>query len=356
VLVIGEGEDTLLELMRRERSGSGSYKGVSGIAFSDNSRVILTPPRNRVKDLDSLPFSAYDLLPPLSKYRSRARGFPVGSIFTSRGCPYSCIFCNKSVFGKQVTLHSAERVLNEIDILIRTYGARQIDILDDNFTFNRSRAIAILDGIVKRKYKIYINLQSGVRADTIDEELMKKMKLAGVYKVGFGVESGDPRILQSAKKNLDLDKVIYASKLAKKYGIIVYGFFIIGLPGETKESMEKTLQFALKMDPLIANFSIAMPFPGTEMYDIVKEKGTFLQKTDIDCFGGFYEGSAFFEFGPTKKEDVELMYKMAYTRFYMRPKKIYDLIMSIRSFKELKWTIEATLSSQSFRIKKRNVA
>lgn len=354
LVVIGEGEDTLLEIMRREKTGGGIsfYDSIPGLAFVKDGRTVITSPRERIQQLDALPFPAYDLLPSLNRYKSRARGFPVGSIFTSRGCPYSCIFCNKKVFGRKVTLHSAERVLDEIGILIKNYKVRQIDILDDNFVFDRKRAMDILDGIVSRGYKIHINLQNGVRADTVDEEIIRKMRLAGVYKIGFGVESGDPAILKMVKKNLDLDKVIIATKLAKKYGMIVYGFFIIGLPKETRQNMERTLKFAIEMDPVIANFSIALPLPGTEMSDIVNREGNFLQKVDVDCFGGFYNGKAFFEVGPTKKEDVERMYNEAYAKFYMRPKKILELIMSVRSFRELKWMIEAILASQQFRFRK----
>lgn len=351
-LVIGEGENTLLELIRREHEGNYSYDTVRGIAFRKNGRIIVTPPRERIMDLDTLPFPAYEFLPDLRKYKTRARGFPVASIFTSRGCPYSCIFCNKAVFGRKITFYSVKRVLDEIGFLIKNYGARQIDVMDDNFIFNRDRAIEILDGIIKRRYKIYINLQNGVRADTIDEELIKKMRLAGVYKIGFGVESGDKFILKKIKKNLDLDKVISATRLAKKYGMVVYGFFILGLPGETRESMEKTIEFAIEMDPTIANFCIALPFPGAEMYDIVEKEGNFLQEVDIDCFSGFYKGKAFFEIGPTKKEDVEEMYKKAYSAFYLRPHKLFELLFaSVHSFGELRWIIEATLSSQKSRIK-----
>lgn len=350
--VIGEGENTLLELMRMDRRGDFSYETLPGIAFRREGQVCITARRERMKDLDSLPFPAYELLPELKRYKSRARGFPVASIFTSRGCPYLCIFCNKSVFGTQITFHSARRVLDEIGFLIKNYGARQIDVLDDNFTFDKKRAMEILEGIIRRGYRIFINLQSGVRADTIDEELIKMMRRCGVYKIGFGVEAADSVIQKKIKKNLNLDKVLYAARLAKKHGIIVYGFFILGLPGENRQTMQKTLDFALKMDPVIANFSIALPFPGTEMYEIIKKEGRFLKQVDVECYGGFYEGRAFFEAGPTKREDVEEMYKRAYSIFYLRPRKILDLLSSVRSVRELIWTIEAALSSQGARLRK----
>lgn len=352
-LIKGEGEETLLELMKSEKNGEALPEKIAGLAFSREGRLNITAVRNRIRDLDSLPLPAYELLPPLKFYKSRARGFPVASIFTSRGCPYSCIFCNKSVFGAQITFHSPKRVLDEISFLIDNYGVRQIDILDDHFTFDKKRAMEILEGIIRSGRRVFINLQNGIRADTVDEELIKTMRRAGVYKIGLGVESADPEIQKRIKKNLDVEKAIFASKLAKKYGILVYGFFILGLPGEDRRSMQKTIDFALKMDPLIANFSIALPFPGTEMYGIIQKEGRFLKPVDVECLGGFYEGSAYFEAGPTKKEDVEEMFRRAYTVFYLRPKKIWDLLTSVRSLKELAWMMEATFASQSFRVRKK---
>lgn len=351
-VVVGEGEQTILELVKKEQQADHSWESVKGIVFKDGTAIKKTSPRERIKDPDTLPLPAYDLLPPFRLYKTRARGFPVGNIFTSRGCPFPCTFCNKVVFGSNITFHSAERVLEEIRVLIKDYGVRQIDVLDDHFTFSRQRAIDILDGIIKRGYKIYLNLQNGVRADTLDEELIRKMRQAGVYKIGFGVESGDKDILQKIKKGLDLDKVIRVSQLARKYGIVVYGFFILGLPGDTKESMARTIDFAIKMNPVIANFGVALPFPGTEMFELIKKEGRFLDNVDIDCFCGFHKAGAFFEIGPTKKDDVEEMFKKAYTTFYFRPKKIADILMSMRSLRELKWMLDATLSSQRFRFRK----
>jgi radical SAM superfamily enzyme YgiQ (UPF0313 family) len=347
--VVGEGEQTMLELARAIRAGSGDFSSIKGLAYRAGGEIVVCPPRERLTDLDSLPFPAFELLPPFRLYRSRARGSPAASVFTSRGCPFMCTFCNKSVFGNQTTLHSAGRVLDEIGFLVGRYGVRQIDVLDDHFTFDRDRAAAILDGIVQRGYKVFINLQNGVRADRVDEELIRKMRAAGVYKIGFGVESGDPVVLKRNRKALDLEKVLEASALAKKHGLLVYGFFILGLPGDSPASMERTISFALKMDPSVANFGIALPFPGTEMFEMVRREGRFLYDLGTDCFSGYNSGRAFFEMDGLTAADVEKAYKDAYTRFYMRPGKVLEVLLSTRSLTELKWTVHAAMASQGFR-------
>ncbi len=162
-------------------------------------------------------------MPPFSLYRGRARKKPVGVILTSRGCPYQCTYCNSSVFGKKFRARSPENVLQELDLLVNDFGIRQLDVLDDNFSLDIPRAEAILDGIIARGYKLLINLQNGVRADGINERIVHKMKLAGVFKVGVGVESGDVRILAGIKKNLSLDKAKEAFRMFRKEGILTSG-------------------------------------------------------------------------------------------------------------------------------------
>lgn len=350
LIVLGEGELTTLEIMRTWRNNGKVKKfplhHIKGIMFRDQEKeeFVYTPPRERIKDLDSIPPPAYHLFPDLMLYKSRARTPPVGYLLTTRGCPYQCIYCNKSVFGNKVTMLSPRRVLEDIDFLVKKYHIRQIDILDDLFTINKNRTNEILDSLIERNYKLDINFQNGIRIEKMDKDIIKKMKRAGVFKIGIGVESGDPQVLKNIKKKLNLDKVLEVTRWFKNEGILVYGFFIFGLPGDTVQTMQRTIDFAKKMDPDVANFGIAIPFVGTELYNIIKKRGKFLINPEGDIFGGFHSKQVFYELDDLKKELVVKYFDKAYRQFYFRPQKALKLLFGARSLAELKWILEAVFS------------
>lgn len=340
-VVIGEGEQTVKEIAENIKRDNPPYKDVAGVAFRKDGRIIINKPRKLIENINEIDFPNYHLFPDIRKYKSRSRRTPVASIITSRGCPYQCVYCNKGVFGSRIRMRSAENVIAEIDYLVKEYKVCQIDILDDNFTENIGRTERILDLLIKKEYNLAINIQNGVRADRLPQSLIKKMKKAGVFKLGFGVESGDESILKLIKKNLNLEQVIQATCWAKKEGILVYGNFMIGLPGDTPKSMDKTIDFSIKMNPDIANYMITIPFPGTELYKWVSEKGRFLIDTFSGADAGFYGRQVFFEMGKTTSELVLAYYKKAYHKFYFRLEKIYDLLRNVKSYSELKWILSA---------------
>lgn len=339
LVVIGEGELTLREVLKNIASGIGP-ENINGIAYRQKGGFQVNPLRERITDLDSLPFPAYHLLPDLKYYKTRARKKPFMGIITSRGCPFSCIYCSKDVFKNKITVRSPENIIREIDLLVNKYGIRQIDILDDNFTINRAHVEQLCDLIISRDYNICINLQSGIRSDRVDEKLFKKMKKAGVFKVAFGVETGNKKILQSVKKELDLDKVLESARLARKYGMVIVGFFMVGLPGDNEETLQETIDFAVRMNPHIANFMMTIPFYGTELYRIIKEKGRLLFDTKDGISYGFYATKAYYELEGLTEELMLKYYKKAYRQFYYRPLKVLDILFSIRSPGEIKWFME----------------
>ena len=344
--VIGEGEVRFAQICK-----GTDLSSIPGIAYWKDGEVVRTSPAPLIADMDDLPFPAYDLLPPFSLYKGRARKKPVGVILTSRGCPYQCTYCNSSVFGKKFRARSPENVLREVDLLVNEFGIRQLDILDDNFTLDIPRAEAILDGIIARKYKILINLQNGVRADRVNAQIIHKMKLAGVFKVGVGVESGDERILTSIKKRLSLDKVKEAIRMFRKEGILTSGFFIIGFPEDTRESIEKTIDFAIEANPTVCNFSLLLPFPGTAMYQDLKGSGRLKDPDKLFYDTGFLSGKIHHT-SPNLTEQELLQYEnLAYRRFNFRFGKMLEVLFSIRSFAEFSWTFEAAfpLIKQMFR-------
>ena len=237
-------------------------------------------------------------------------------------------------------MRSAGNVLEEIDSLVKEYGVKQIDILDDNFAQNRQRLAEILDGIIMRHYDLAINLQSGVRVENLDEEILVKMKEAGVYKIAFGVETADEKLLEIHNKKLNLKKMEEIVSLSKKMGFLTYGFFIIGLWGETDKEFDRTMEFAQKMDFDVANFCMAIPFVGTALFRMVETNGRFLIDTTKNIDSGFYNGKVFYEYGDFKEADILARYNRAYKEFYSIRKKI-RVILTIRSFSELMWFIEA---------------
>lgn len=344
-IVLGEGEETLLEVMRRHRDNGHIFKDIEGVIYTEKGDILYNKPRQLIDNLDLLPFPDYNKLPNLLMYKSRARKRPVAGIFTSRGCPFHCVYCNKNIFTDKFRKRSAVNVVEEIGYLVNKFNVRQIDILDDNFSLDLERAHRIFELLIEKKYHLAVNIQNGMRAEQVDEEIIRKMKDAGVFKVSFGVESGDERVLKIIKKDLDLDKVLEATRLMKEAGIIVYGNFMLGLPGDTKDSMQKTIDFAKKMNPDIANFMITIPFPGSELYDWIKKEGKFLVDIEHGVSSGFYGGQVFFALNGLDPQEVLFYYKKAYRDFYMQFSKIVDIIASPRSLYEIKWLIDGGVST-----------
>lgn len=342
-IIVGEGDSIIWNLV----DNGFDLPNTKGAAYLEQGEVKVNPREIPIEDLDSLPFPAWHLLPDLKLYKSKSRRTPVVTMLTSRGCPYKCIFCSSSsknsVFGPRFRTRSPENVVKEIEYVTQRFGVKQIDILDDNFTLNLERAGKILDLIVEKKIDIAISFPNGVRADRLTKELVHKMKLAGTYRVGIGIESGDEEILKILKKSLDLETVLTAIKWFREENIIVSGFFMLGLPHDTPETMQKTIDFAIKSNPHIANFSMAIPMIGTEMYEIVKKEGTFIKSTEDGLSTGYNAiTEGYFEFKGFKKEDVLKYQRLAYKKFYLRPSKMLELLLSIRTMDELRWLIHTS--------------
>ncbi|MBW2974144.1 radical SAM protein, partial [Candidatus Woesearchaeota archaeon] len=249
-----------------------------------------------------------------------------------------------NIFGSRFRKRSPENIIEEIDILVKKYKVRQIDILDDNFTLDIGWAEQVLDLIIGRKYNLYITFPNGLRADRLNRDLVHKMKLAGVYKGGIGIETGDKKVMRLIKKNLDLDKVVQAIKWLRKEKITVFGFFMLGLPGETRSTMKKTIDFAVRSNPHIANFAVTIPMPGTELYEIIKKKGRFIKDNSSNLSRGYYTiDSGYYELGGLKSRDIKRCQRKAYISFYFRPSKVFEFFSLIRSWRELRWTITTAL-------------
>jgi anaerobic magnesium-protoporphyrin IX monomethyl ester cyclase len=291
VAIVGEPEHTMLELVGELERGANDLRKIKGIAFVKNGKTIVTPKRPVIENLDSLPFPARHLLPMEAYFAAVKENPRRGEIckpwtimITSRGCPYNCIFCTYCIiWGKKWRGRSPANVVDELEQVVQTYHIKQIDFEDDNLTLDKKRMERLCDLIVERDLDIEWYNPTGVRADTLDENLLAKMKKSGCKKIRVAPESGVQRVVDRIiKKNLDLKSVERAVALCKKVGIKVGCFFVIGLIGETKGDIEETIKFAYKLRKLGADsfiFSIATPLYGTELYEQAK-RGGFLR----DCF------------------------------------------------------------------------
>ncbi|MEX2682655.1 MAG: radical SAM protein [Candidatus Sigynarchaeota archaeon] len=342
VVVIGEGEKTIVELMEKFQDRA-SWASIQGIAFLDqNGHVEKTKPRELITDLEALPFPAWDLFPSNKKYKFPHRRFPFYPVMTSRGCPFDCIHCTKIVHGYKFRARPPENIIAEIQYLKEKHQAREVLIIDDVFNLDISRAKQIMARIIASNLDITISFTNGIRADRLDEDLVSKFKNAGVYSVALGIESGCQEIVDKIGKKLDLQKVEIAVRLLKKYNIVTMGFFILGHPYDTYNTMIQTLVFAKHLDLDYPHFFKAIPFPGSQMYEMIKKEGKFHNSQGAK---DTYIVKAFpFDIWKLRAKDAEKAFNLSYRLFYLRPRKILQLITRARSRYELAWLFRAFIN------------
>ena len=293
IAVIGEGEYAMLDVAR-SFEGKKQLIEIQGIAFRQNGKVVLNASRPLIENLDQLPYPAYDLVDMeqyLSPKKIGYRSFQdrAISMITSRGCPFNCCFCAVHLhMGQKFRAHSAKYVLDHIQFVVEKFKVKNIFFEDDNLTLDVKRFEAICDGIIERKIKIGWETPNGVRADCLNLELLKKMKQSGAKSIFVGVESGDQQILDNVIcKSLDLNSVVQFAKDAKQIGLKTCAFYIIGFPGETKQNMQKTVDFALQLKrdyDVGMHLFIATPSYGTRLYEDCKTKGYIQQDITWNAF------------------------------------------------------------------------
>jgi anaerobic magnesium-protoporphyrin IX monomethyl ester cyclase len=338
LVVRGEGEEAIVEIAEAlgrlvvppAAAGEGQrpLSSIGNLSYkTPDGQIVHNPARPLRKDLDSLPFPAHHLfqverysnLQPLTDgQQKKPRAF---TIMTSRGCPYSCIYCSKAIEGKVWRPRSTASVVAEWRWLTEDMRATEIGVADDVFNIRLDRAKdicrALIAGGLTRVPWVTIH---GIRADHTDLELFQLMKWSGCRRVGFGVESGNQRVLDGLKKHQTIDDVRTAFRLAKQAGLQTMGFFMFGLPGENEAAMDDTIRLALELDPDMANFMITSPFPGTELYDLVLREGRLFSNDWADF--AIHEDHARYEIGEVTAELVVRKWHEAYRRFYLRPGRL----------------------------------
>jgi len=326
-----EGEEALYEFLSTENKES-----VKGIYVKRGQEYYFTGLRGWIRDLDLLPPPDFRKVN-MRKYNNVPKQKrPVSSIMTSRGCPYSCIFCSHAM-GRKWRPRSPENVVREIIWQVREFGVREICVYDDNFSLNRQRAEEICDLIIEEKLDVSLQFSNGLRVDNLDADLLEKLKRAGTWLVGLAPEVGNPKIMKKIKKGFDHAQVIKIREECRKLGIKTFGFFMIGFPFENRIDIQDTIRFAKELDCEIVEFNKVIPYSGTELFDLVKTSGYLLNET-IDAVRSYHEGLiTTHRVGDMSSEEVKSLIQRAYRQYYLRPKKMCDLLrtFSVRDLWEL---------------------
>ncbi len=330
-VVTGEGEITVVEML--ENLGSGSdLAGVEGVAYRSGREIKKNPPRPLIANLDTLPFPARELLgeagkyiPPPATYKRK----PVAVIMTARGCNRHCLYCFQIDKHRKsgVRYRSVENVMAEVELVLNQ-GYKEIKFIDDTLAADYNRAMTIAREIKIRGLD-FTWFASAV-VNQVDKPLLQAFKDAGCWAILFGAESGVQKDLNTIRKGITPAQIKKAVRAAQGVGLTVYTPFLFGIPGQTYEDGLKTIEFALELDPDIANFHAITPFPGTELYENIEKYGTMSE----DLTDYTYQGAAFVPYTMTRDEIAELR-QLALKKFYSRPKFLWRRLLALRSLNDI---------------------
>ncbi|MBU4360266.1 B12-binding domain-containing radical SAM protein [Patescibacteria group bacterium] len=332
--VYGEGEETVVELIKKLNGKIDvNWGDIRGIIYKKDNQVIINPPRQLIEDLDSIPFPARHLLPIEKYFDIFTQQKHFATIIATRGCPFNCIFCDrKNRMGRNWRVRSPQNIAAEIKEVKEKFGIKEFMFFDDNLIVDKKWGLELCREL--KPLKIIWECRN--RVDLVDEEILRAMKEAGCYRIRFGFESGDDHILKVLKKDITVAKSLKAAKLSKKIGIEMFGYFMLGSPGETQESMDKTIDLALKINPSFAAFSKTILIPGSELFDF----GLAHNLIDIDYWRRFLRGqekngAPSISTPELPEEVVDVYVKKAEKKFYFRLKYIISKILALRSFNQL---------------------
>jgi len=330
-ICIGEGEDVWSDFLDRMAAGA-ALDGVAGLWFRRDGAVVRNLPRNDYVDVDAVPMPAYHLLDVERYFDIDFVRFPTVDrralqIFTSRGCPYRCIYCH-DLFGKRFRGRRPDLVWEEIRFLHDTYGIREFMIEDDIFNMDLDRAKRICDLVIESGLKLGFQFGNGVRLERFDEELVRKLAQAGTHHMAIAVESANDRIQKLIKKHLKLDRFNEVLGWARKYDIETLGFFMLGFPGETVEEIDQTIRFACKSHFDEALFSIATPYAGTELNDLVRATGSYEGGNDVH---DEWEGIVKVKSEEWDHDKLRSLQRKAYFLFFLTRFRFFRILMKMKS-------------------------
>ena len=329
-IVRGEFEITVRELARAI-SGGRDWSTVEGLSHRQGDTIIENPDRPPVEDLDSLPFPARHIVRGNGYRAAIYSGSRCTSMVSSRGCPFHCVFCvwPNTLYGHRFRARSAANVVDEMQE-IQQLGIDEIYFDDDTFTIDRTRVMDICQFIKERG--IHVSWIAQARVDTVDREMLLEMREAGCHYILFGIESGSPEMLRTMKKRITLDKAREAIRLCRELGIKSQAFFLFGVPGETPQTIQQTIDFAKELGASSTQFAVAIPQPGSPMYQQCVEEDWLV----YDGWEDFASSKALIETPQLSRQEVEAARIRAYREYYFRPRFIVQEALRIRHPQDIK--------------------
>lgn len=335
----GEAEVGLPKLVNylQKRIKNITLSSIPGLVWRDKNDRIKVNAQAYLEDLDSIGYVAWDLLKP-QEYPDAPQGvifrnLPIAPVMATRGCPFNCTFCaGWTISGKKIRKRNIDNLIGEIDLLYHKYGIREIHFLDDNFTFFRDYVEEFCHKLIQKDFKISWCCPNGVRLDTLDQKILKLMQEAGCYYVSVGIEAGSDRILKLMRKGTNVTKIKKMVQIVHKADMPINGFFILGYPGETKNEIIRTINFAKSLDLSRAAFYNYLPLPRTEAYDYLIKSGE-IKEEDID-WSRIFQAEVPYESPTLSHGQLKYLQKRAHREFYLRPKIIWRLLKEIRTYQQ----------------------
>lgn len=328
--VTGEGEETIVELCNSLKDGK-NLLNIKGLIFRDKDKIIDNGPRISNGPLDDIPMPARELYDnsfycPLPNSYKR---LPSTTIITARGCAYrKCAFCyTGGMQGQPFRRHSVRRVIEEIKILVNDYGIREIQFLDSIFILNRQWVKEFCETL--KRENIDITWNCSAKVDLVDPEILEIVAKAGCFSIFYGLESGNQDLLDIIQKGITIQQIRDAMKWTHEAGIETRGSFILGLPGETPEKANKTIDLAIDLDLTYAQFNLAFPFKGTKMYDFALDMGSVIEYRGLTK-------ATYVPIGYRNRDELEAVMRKAYLKFYLRPAYFIKHLKKVRNFEEFK--------------------
>ena len=321
--VAGEGDFSLAEFLK-----DGGHKKAPGIVVKTGGEVSYAGPREMIPDLDDLPLPAWELFE-LGSYRTSyllARRNPTGWLETSRGCVQNCSYCSKSVFGRRLRTKSPERVAAEMERML-ALGFREIHLADDNFCADPDRVLAICELIRKQGLDFPWAPVTGVRVDSLDRELLRTMQAAGCYRIYVGVESGNQDVLNRNQKGIRLEQVRAVVRYCRELGLETFGFFMLGLPGETEENLRETIRFARSLDFDLVKATFTIPIPGSELFAELQKSGR-LKGMNWPDYSYYRIPETIYDHSHLDWGTVRKYFGRFYRGFYLRPHYVWRRLAS----------------------------
>jgi anaerobic magnesium-protoporphyrin IX monomethyl ester cyclase len=350
IVVHGEAEDTIVDVDRAVVDKT-DYAQIRGISFRRGDQIIRNPDRPQIEDLDTLPFPAWDLFPMehygLFKFAQVAS--PATLICGSRGCPYRCTFCSLHVMGPRRRKRSVPNIVDEIEWLHESFGMKQVAFVDPIFPISHKEGMHFADELIRRGLHRKVKWVTETRVDLLDEELLRRSHESGLARIMFGIEVGDDAVLESLKKKFVVNESREAIKLCRKTGVQTVGFFMVGVPGDTPKTIERTIDLARELEPDFAKFTVFVPYPGTDDYKSLKQQGKLQGADDWSRYTSYptHDNPPVYLPEGMTVDDVIRMHRRAFRRVYARPSTVWRHLVKIRTLSPMDalrgfWALYAT--------------